>query len=62
MITYPNMRVDEHLHGSLHVLLELGMKSIQRAVYGDCRILFVNVIKQHSKTLDSKRDKRRVLI
>ncbi len=50
--TYPNVRVDKHLHGALHVLLELGMKSVERAVHGNSRVLLVDVVEQDGEAFN----------
>ena len=38
------------LHGLLHVLLELGMKPVERAVDGYCGILHIDVIEKNGET------------
>jgi hypothetical protein len=41
---YFYVRIDEHLHGLFHVLLKLGMKSVERAVDGNGCILCIYVV------------------
>ena len=50
MNTYSYVRVDKDLHGLLHVLLELGMKPVERAVDGYCGILHIDVIEKNGET------------
>ena len=46
------MRIDENLHGFLHVFLELGMKPVERAVDGYCYILHIDVVQQNRKAYE----------
>lgn len=48
-LTYPNVRMNQHLHGFFHVFLEFWMKSVKRSVDRNGHVWRIDVIEQYSQ-------------